>query len=93
LPNTKSRIIQIAEDLGESAYQLSPLSANAINGCWERSLYEVVKKMVISNTLSEDMGKELLLTDNRFDKQGYTGSKTVGEDVISACVTVHRITR
>lgn len=32
------------------------------------------------------MGKELLLTDNRFDKQGYTGIKTVGEDVISACV-------
>ena len=54
LPNTTSRIIQIAEDLGESAYQLSPVSANAINGCWERSLYEVVKKMVISNTLSNE---------------------------------------
>lgn len=85
-PNTPSRIIQIAEDLGESAYQLSPVSSSAINGCWEKRLYEVAKSMVKGDILSADMGKELLLADDRFDKQGYTGKKAVGDDIIPAYV-------
>jgi maltooligosyltrehalose trehalohydrolase len=85
-PNSPSRIIQIAEDLGESAYQLSPVSASAINGCWEKSISIISKKMVIEDNLSADFGKELLLADDRFNKQGYTGTKTVGDDIIPAHV-------
>lgn len=85
-PNAPSRIIQIAEDLKEGAYQLSPVSASAINGCWEKRLYEVAKDMVKGDILSSDLGKELLLEDERFDNMSYTGRKTVGDDTIPALV-------
>lgn len=85
-PDSPSRIIQIAEDLGESAYQLSTVSASAINGCWEKRLYDIARDMIIKDNLSAYMGKELLLADNRFDTQGYAGRKTVGDDIIPACV-------
>lgn len=85
-PDTPSRIIQIAEDLNESAYQLSPVSDSAINGCWEKRLSDIVRKMAKDDTLSAEMGKELLLSDERFLKQGYTGRKSVGEDSIPAYV-------
>jgi maltooligosyltrehalose trehalohydrolase len=85
-PNAPSRIIQIAEDLGESAYQLSPVSASAINGCWEKSLAGIVNDMATDDVLSADMGRELLLEDNRFDNIGYTGRKSIGDDTIPALV-------
>lgn len=85
-PNSPSRILQIAEDLGESAYQLSPLSASAINGCWEKRLADIAKNMAINDALSADMGIELLLADHRFDDQGYIGRKTVEDDTIPAQV-------
>jgi 1,4-alpha-glucan branching enzyme len=85
-PKTPSRIIQIAEDLRESAYQLSPVSASAINGCWEKRLADVAQEMAIHNFLSADMARELLLSDDRFDEEGYTGRKTVGDDIIPASV-------
>ena len=85
-PNTPSRIIQIAEDLNESAYQLSPVSESAINGCWEKHLSDIAREMAKGDTLSAEMGKELLLADERFLKQDYTGKKTVGEDTIPAYV-------
>ncbi len=84
--NTPSRIIQIAEDLKESAYQLSPASASAINGCWEKRLAEVAKEMATYDFLSADMARELLLADGRFDEQKYSGRKTVGNDSIPAMV-------
>jgi maltooligosyltrehalose trehalohydrolase len=84
--NTPSRIIQIAEDLKESAYQLSPASASAINGCWEKRLAEVAKEMATYDFLSADMAGELLLADGRFDEQKYSGRKTVGNDTIPAMV-------
>jgi len=84
--NTPSRIIQIAEDLRESAYQLSPASASAINGCWEKRLADVVREMAINDFLSMDMARELLLADDRFDQQKCTGRKTVGNDTIPARV-------
>jgi 1,4-alpha-glucan branching enzyme len=81
-----SRIIQIAEDLCESAYQLSPTSASAINGCWEKRVADLARDMARYNFLSNDLGKELLLADDRFGTQGYTGKKNVGADVIPALV-------
>jgi maltooligosyltrehalose trehalohydrolase len=42
--------------------------------------------MAATNSLSPDMGKELLLSDERFDNQGYTGQKRVGSDTIPALV-------
>ena len=84
--NGASRLIQIAEDLGESAYQLSPVSDSAVNGNWEKRLADLAKDMAIKNTLSPDFGKELLLTDERFDEQGYTGLKSVGTDTLPALV-------
>lgn len=81
-----SRIIQIAEDLGESPYQLSPVSANAANGNWEQQLAGIAKNMASDNTLSNDMGQALLLSDPRFNPQGYTGAKTIGNDTIPALV-------
>lgn len=85
-PNGPSRIIQIAEDLGESAYQLSPISASAINGCWEKRLAGIAQDMAMRDSLSSDLGRELLLSDKRFDDQGYKGQKTVGDDAIPALV-------
>lgn len=81
-----SRLIQISEDLRESAYQLSPISASAVNGNWEVRLADVAKEMAAHNFLSPDFGKELLLTDERFQTQGYTGQKKVGTDTIPALV-------
>ncbi|WP_406661675.1 alpha-amylase family glycosyl hydrolase [Methanolobus sp. ZRKC3] len=85
-PEEASRIIQIGEDLRESAYQLSPASASAINGCWEKRLSDVAKNMAVGDILLGDLGKELLLTDERFDEMGYTGEKNVGDDTIPAMV-------
>lgn len=85
-PSGASRIIQITEDLQESAYQLSPVSASAVNGNWEKRLADLTKDMATHNFLSRDLAKELLLTDERFDKQGYTGQKSVGADTIPALV-------
>ena len=82
--NGASRLIQIAEDLRESAYQLSPVSASAINGNWEKRLADLSKDMATNNSLSPDFGKELLLSDQRFDNQGYTGTKSVGTETIQA---------
>jgi 1,4-alpha-glucan branching enzyme len=79
-----SRIIQIAEDLSESAYQLSPNANSAINGCWEKRLRDIVKEMAKNGSLDGNLGTELLLADSRFDKQGYTGLKAVGADTIAA---------
>jgi maltooligosyltrehalose trehalohydrolase len=81
-----SQIIQIAEDLGESAYQLSPVSASAVNGNWEKRLGDIAKKMVTYNFFSPEFVKELLLTDERFDKQGYTGLKNIQDETIPALV-------
>jgi maltooligosyltrehalose trehalohydrolase len=85
-PNGPSRIIQIAEDLGESAYQLSPVSASAIDGCWEKRLADIAKSMAKDDSFSANMGRELLLADRRFDDQGCTGCKTIGSDTIPALV-------
>lgn len=81
-----SRVIQISEDLPESAYQLSPVSASAINGNWEKRLADIAKNMAENDTLSSDLGRELLLTDDRFDTQGYLGRKTVFGNSIPAPV-------
>ena len=82
--NSPFRLIQIAEDLHESAYQLSPVSNSAINGNWGKSLYEIVNGMAKGNILSDALGRELLLADARFDKQGYSGTKVVDNDTIPA---------
>ncbi len=82
--NGPSRLIQIAEDLGQSAYQLSPVSGSAINGNWEKSLALIAKDMAINDTLSPDLGRELLMTDDRYTQLGYSGIKTVGADTIQA---------
>ncbi len=79
-----SRIIQIAEDLGESAYQLGARSKSAINGCWEKRLHDVAKTMAKDNTLSSDLGKELLLIGDRWDNLDYSGEKQVDGDPIPA---------
>lgn len=84
--NQASRLIQIAEDLGQSAYQLSPVAASAVNGNWEKRLADLAKSMAATNSLSPDVGKALLLSDERFDSQGYTGQKQVGNDTIPALV-------
>lgn len=84
--NQASRIIQIAEDLRESAFQLSPIAASAVNGNWEKRLADLAQHMAATNSLSPDIGKELLLSDERFDNQGYTGQKRVGTDTIPALV-------
>jgi maltooligosyltrehalose trehalohydrolase len=81
-----SRIIQIAEDLWESAYQLSPVSNSAINGNWEKRLTVIVQNMLVANNLSNELGRELLLADKRFDEQGYKGKKTVDSDSMPAMV-------
>ena len=82
--NGTSTIIQIAEDLGESAYQLSPVSESAVNGNWEKRLAIIAQDMATYNNLSPDLGNELILSDERFDRQGYTGLKNIGADTISA---------
>lgn len=82
--NQASRIIQIAEDLMESAYQLSPIAASAVNGNWEKRLTDLAQHMAATNSLSPDVGKEILLSDERFDNQGYTGQKRAGSDNIPA---------
>lgn len=79
-----SRIIQIAEDLGESAYQLGARSRSAVNGCWEKRLHDVAKTMAKDNTLSGDLGKELLLLGDRWDNLEYSGQKQVEGDTIPA---------
>ena len=79
-----SRIIQIAEDLGESSYQLGTSSKSAINGCWEKRLHDVAKIMAKDNTLSSDLGKELLLIGDRWDNLDYSGEKKVDGDTIPA---------
>ncbi len=84
--NEASRIIQIAEDLRESAYQLSPISDSAVNGNWEKRLADIAKDMAAHDFFSADLGKELLLADERFDHQGYTGEKHIGADAIPARV-------
>ena len=81
-----SRIIQISEDLGESAYQLSPVSNSAVNGNWEKRLADRVRTMAAYDYLDSDLGTELLLRDQRFDQQGYIGQKKVGHDAIPALV-------
>ena len=83
-PNVPSRIIQISEDLGESAYQLSPVSGSAINGNWEKSLAVLVQDMAENDSLSSGLARELLLADYRFDESGFTGIKKVGNDNILA---------
>jgi len=80
--NGASHIIQIAEDLNESAYQLSPSSNSAINSNWEKRLAEIAQDMSTYNYLSTDFVKELLLTSDRFDKQGYTGLKDIENNTI-----------
>jgi len=77
-----SRIIQIAEDLGESAYQLSPIANNSINGCWEKTLHNAVKNLILSRNFDVTLPNELLVQDSRWTKQGYTGKKTIGSDQI-----------
>ncbi|MDX2215642.1 MAG: alpha-amylase family glycosyl hydrolase [Oculatellaceae cyanobacterium bins.114] len=79
-----SRIIQIAEDLGESAYQLGTQSNSAVNGCWEKRLHDIAKTMAKDNTFSSDFGKELLLIGDRWDSLNYSGEKTVDGDTIPA---------
>ncbi|MGQ1785089.1 alpha-amylase family glycosyl hydrolase [Saccharicrinis sp. GN24d3] len=81
-----SNIIQISEDLTQSAYQLSPVSDSAINGNWEKGLFGVVSNMATYNYLSEDLCSELLLSDQRFDKAGYKSQKAVGNDTIQSHV-------
>lgn len=78
-----SRLIQIAEDLGESAYQLSPASNSAVTGCWEKSLHNVVKDMVLQRQFNFNLPNELLLLDSRWQSQGYTGKKQVAGDAIT----------
>src|SRR6185436_1967928 len=85
-PDAPSRIILIAEDVNESAYQLSPVSSSAINGNWEKTLAPIVQEMATRETLSPVLGKELLLADPRFTSQGYTGRKRVDDDTIPALV-------
>jgi len=53
-----SRIIQITEDLGESAYQLSPVSESAVNGNWEKRTADIAKEMVRSDRLCADLGTD-----------------------------------
>ena len=79
-----SRIIQIAEDLGESAYQLSPIANNAINGCWEKTLHNVVKNLILYRNFDGQLPNELLAQDARWQTQGYTGKKIIGSDQIDA---------
>jgi 1,4-alpha-glucan branching enzyme len=85
--NGASRIIQIAEDLNESAYQLSPVSNSAVNSNWEKRLAVIAKDMATHNYLSTDLAQELLLTNDRYDKQGYTGFKDIETDTIPVLPT------
>ncbi len=80
--NHPSRLVQISEDLGQSAYQLSPVSGSAINGNWEKSLASLARNMAISGTLHPEFGSELLMSDSRYDDLGYTGTKMAGTDQI-----------
>jgi 1,4-alpha-glucan branching enzyme len=79
-----SRILQIAEDLGESAYQLGARSNSAINGCWEKKLHDLAKGMAKYNHLSDEFGKELLLIGDRWQDLQYSGEKQVEGDTIPA---------
>lgn len=79
-----SRIIQVAEDLGESAFQLGERSNSAVNGCWEKSLHNAAKSMAAHDYLSADFSRELLLTGARWETLRYTGKKKVGGDTIPA---------
>ena len=79
-----SRIIQIAEDLGEGAFQLGEFSNSAVNGCWEKSLHNVAKSMAAYDYLSADFSRELLLIGDRWGILRYTSEKKVGGDTIPA---------
>lgn len=79
-----SRLLQIAEDLGESAYQLGARSNSAINGCWEKKLHDKAKEMAKYNYLHADFGKELLLIGDRWQDLDYSGDKQVEGDTIPA---------
>ncbi len=81
-----SHLIQIAEDLNESAYQLSSVSQNAVNGNWEKRLAEIAKQMARDDCFSTELADELLLADRRFDDAGFEGCKRVGGDTIPASV-------
>lgn len=81
-----SRLIQIAEDLNESAYQLSPVSQNAINGNWEKRLSDIARHMARDDGFSAELADELLLRGSRFDDAGFAGHKRIGADTIPATV-------
>ncbi len=85
-PAAASRIIQISEDLGESAYQLSQVSENAINGNWEKRLSEETVKVISTGEITESFPKELLLGDVRFNQLGYSSEKDVDGETITTHV-------
>jgi maltooligosyltrehalose trehalohydrolase len=77
---SRSRIIQIAEDLNQGSYQLSDIAKSAINGCWEESLYHKSTNMTKCNCLDGSYLNELLMKDVRWN--GFTGTKNIGTDSI-----------
>jgi hypothetical protein len=79
---TRSRVLQIVEDLNEGAYQLTDTAASAVNGCWEERLYKDSTDMAIWDCLNGHYFTELLMQDSRW--ANFTGSKTVGGDSIPA---------
>lgn len=89
-PQEPSRLIQIAEDLNESAYQLSPKARNAITGCWEKQLADLAQGMAGNDDrVPATLVRELLMADRRYDAQDYSGSKRVDDDEIPALPVIY----
>jgi maltooligosyltrehalose trehalohydrolase len=83
-----SHIIQIAEDLNQSSYQLSEISGSAINGCWEERILDAGTDMAVWNCLNGSYISELLLSDNRWASVGNT-KKVDGDEIPVSPIVYH----
>jgi 1,4-alpha-glucan branching enzyme len=86
--NNTSNIIQVVEDLNESLYQLSNISKNCTNGCWEKGLYITASEMAKSKKYIKEFCHKLLLKDRDYEGkdrwENFTGTKNIDGKSVKA---------
>jgi maltooligosyltrehalose trehalohydrolase len=81
-----SRLILIAEDIDQGSYQLSDSANNAINGCWEETLYRASTDMAIWDCLNGNYLNDLLMNDSKWNN---IGTKKVSGDKIPVAPIIY----